>query len=152
MAGALESGDCLRPGGAYQDSYELVLANDTTVQIDVKSTAFDAYLVLKDENGAVIEEDDDGGSVPNARIVRLLTAGTYEIVASAFRQGQIGTYDVSVDAPAPLAADSHGLNNVEVSAGKARLERTDVSELIERLMDEYRRRRAEQGGQRWLIR
>lgn len=99
ITGTLQSGDCLRAGGAYQDVYELVLANDSPVQIDVKSGAFDAFVVLKDASGSVVEQNDDGGSSVDARIVRTLTAGTYEIVASAFAAGMTGAYEVSVRAP-----------------------------------------------------
>ncbi len=99
IMGTLQTGDCLRAGGAYQDVYELALANDSTVQIDVKSGAFDAFVVLKDASGSVVEHNDDGGSSVDARIVRTLTAGTYEIVASAFAAGMTGAYEVIVSAP-----------------------------------------------------
>jgi hypothetical protein len=104
VEGSLDADDCLRSGGAYQDRFELVLANDTTVRIDLNAS-FDTYLILKDSVGDEIEANDDGGSGFDARIERSLSAGTYEIVASSFAEGATGAYTLTVDAPpAPAAA------------------------------------------------
>ena len=100
VSGTLDADDCLRPGGGFQESWELVLANDRTARIDLESDAFDAFLVLKDSDGNILTTNDDGGSGLNARIDRALTAGTYQIVASSFGAGQTGTYRLTVDVPA----------------------------------------------------
>ena len=98
--GALDDNDCLRPGGAFQESWELVLANDTTARIDLESApAFDAFLVLKDSDGTILAEDDDGSGGLDARIERALTAGTYEIVASSRNANETGAYQLKVDVP-----------------------------------------------------
>ena len=97
--GTLDDADCLRPGGAFQESWELVLANDTTARIDLESDAFDAFLVLKDSVGNILATNDDGGDGLNSRVDRVLTAGRYEIVASSFSEGQTGTYQLTVDVP-----------------------------------------------------
>ena len=106
--GTLDVDDCRRPNGAFQESWTLVLANDTTARIDLKSAAFDAFLILKDSDGNELTTDDDGGDGANSRIDRALTAGTYEIVVSSFRGNadQIGAYELTVDVlpPAPTAA------------------------------------------------
>ncbi len=104
VTGTLDVNDCLRTGGAFQESWELVLENDTTARIDLESAAFDAFLVLKDSQGNVVASDDDGGDGLNSRIERVLEAGTYEIVASSFGPGQTGTYQLTVDAPPTWAA------------------------------------------------
>ena len=99
--GALDDNDCLRPGGAFQESWELVLANDTTARIDLESDVFDAFLVLKDSDGTILDENDDRSDVPtrDSRIERALTAGTYEIVASSATPGETGAYQLKVDVP-----------------------------------------------------
>ena len=98
--GALDDNDCLRSGGAFQESWELVLANDTTARIDLESApAFDAFLVLKDSDGTILAEDDDGSGGLDARIERALTAGTYEIVASSRNANETGAYQLKVDVP-----------------------------------------------------
>ena len=107
--GALDDNDCLRPGGAFQESWELVLANDTTARIDLESApAFDAFLVLKDSDGTILAEDDDGSGGLDARIERALTAGTYEIVASSRNANETGAYQLKVDVPPPATTPPAG--------------------------------------------
>src|SRR5688572_4310147 len=42
--------------------------------LELRSDLFDAYLVLRDEAGAVVAEDDDGAAGVHARLVRRLEA------------------------------------------------------------------------------
>jgi len=65
------------------------------VQIDVRSTDFDAYAILQDQSGNRIAFDDDAGGGTNARIIYTLPyAGQYRILANSFRRGQTGRYTV----------------------------------------------------------
>ena len=119
VSGTLDADDCLRTGGAFQESWELVLANDITARIDLESAAFDAFLVLKDSQGNVIATDDDGGTGLNSRIERVLAAGTYEIVASSFGPDQTGAYQLTVDVPPtpmPAAARTDGKSEMRPKA------------------------------------
>ncbi len=62
--------------------------------IDLRSYFFDAYLVLRDQSGAVIAEDDDGLLSTHARIVAELEAGgSYQVEASALH-GQTGRFEI----------------------------------------------------------
>ncbi len=116
-AEAVLAADFLRAGGAYQESWELVLAHDTTARIDLVSTVFDAFLVLKDSQGNVVASDDDGGDGLNSRIERVLAAGTYEIVASSFGANQTGAYRLTVDAPpTSVAARADGMSKMRPKA------------------------------------
>ena len=136
--GTLDAADCLRTGGAFQESWELVLANDTTARIDLKSTAFDAFLELKDSQGNVIASDDDAGTGVNSRIDRALTAGTYEIVASSFAGGQTGAYQLTIDVPPPPAsvARTDGLSELRP---KVKRDPASASEQLARIRIEYER-------------
>jgi hypothetical protein len=129
--GTLDANDCLRTGGAFQESWELVLANDTTARIDLESTAFDAFLVLKDSQGNVVASDDDGGSGLNARIERVLAAGTYEIVASSFGPDQTGAYQLTVGPP-PMSAAARTDGKSEMRA-KAAPDSESASERLARI-------------------
>jgi hypothetical protein len=111
VMGTLDIDDCRRSNGAFQESWTLVLANDTTARIDLKSDAFDAFLTLKDSDGNVLDTNDDRASgETDSRIDRALTAGTYEIVVSSFRGNadQIGAYDLTVDVPPPVPTAAVG--------------------------------------------
>jgi hypothetical protein len=72
---------CQYDGQVFADLYKFALAADTTVDLRLNSSDFDAYLVLLDAKGNVVDEDDDGGGNTNARVTVPLTAGTYYVVA-----------------------------------------------------------------------
>lgn len=78
------------------------------LMVDVRSDAFDSYLVLRDEDGFVIGSDDDGGGGNNARLHTVLPRdGGYRIVVTAFNDSARGHYELTVSgwetpsAPAP---------------------------------------------------
>jgi hypothetical protein len=72
---------CQYDGQVFADLYQFILAADTTVDLGLNSSDFDAYLVLLDAKGNVVDEDDDGGGNTNARVTVPLAAGTYYVVA-----------------------------------------------------------------------
>lgn len=64
------------------DEYHFSLPKPASVQIDLHSADFDAYLLL---TGPDIDlRDDDGGNGTDARISTLLPAGNYQLVARDF--------------------------------------------------------------------
>ena len=79
-AGTLTYTGCQYSDNTFADFYQLALTADATVDIRAESGEFDAYLVLLDSKGAVVEEDDDSGGNTNARILSPLAAGSYTIV------------------------------------------------------------------------
>jgi hypothetical protein len=94
--GGLTSTDCQLGDGSSADLYRLTLTAPRSVQIDMTSTAVDAYLVLFDVAGTPLDEDDDGGGGSNARIVISLAAGTYVIAANSWEAGETGSYQLRV--------------------------------------------------------
>jgi hypothetical protein len=135
VSGTLDASDCLRTGGAFQESWQLVLDNDTTARIDLESAAFDAFLVLKDSQGNIVASDDDGGDGLNARIERVLEAGTYEIVASSFAANQTGAYQLTVGAP-PAAAAAR-VDGMSETRPKAAADSESATELLARFRAAY---------------
>ena len=137
--GTLDASDCLRVGGAFQESWRLVLANDLTARIDLESNAFDPFLELRDDVGNVIATNDDGGAGLNSRIELALAAGTYEIVATSFASGQTGAYQLTVAAP-PTASVVAPTYDTSESSAKARPDSASVSARLEIIRSEYVRR------------
>jgi hypothetical protein len=94
--GTLALGSCELPQDySYVNIYQFSLATDATVQIDLASTEFDTYLGLFGPTGFLTEDDDSGGGT-NARIVRALKAGTYQVWANSKAPGQKGSYVLTV--------------------------------------------------------
>ena len=88
-AGATASGVITYTGCQYTDStfadlYQMNLTADAALDLRLNSSQFDAYLVLLDSKGALVDQDDDSGGGTNARITRNVPAGTYYIVAKPF--------------------------------------------------------------------
>lgn len=97
--GVLDASDCQRPGGAFRETWDLVLDADLTLRIDMVSAAFDALLIVQDDQGRQIAADDDGGQGVNARLDLALAAGRYVVVASAFGPNQVGAYRLTAGPP-----------------------------------------------------
>lgn len=76
--------------------------------LDLVAPDFDAYLVLRDQEGYVVGSDDDSGDERNSRLHAILPRdGRYRVVATAFGEDGRGPYTLSVggwEAPAAPAA------------------------------------------------
>lgn len=72
-----------------------------TVTIDMKSDAFDAYLVIQRPGANEdLDKDDDGGGGTDARLQYTLPAdGQYEIRANAVSQDAVGPFSLSLGEP-----------------------------------------------------
>jgi hypothetical protein len=102
----------LRGRGPYQ-MWKLRGKRGQRIMIDMASSSFDTYLMLRTAEGILLARDDDGGDGNNARIRTILPrSGTYSIVATSFGAGASGDYSLTVgewlvpDAPAAGQAQS----------------------------------------------
>ena len=105
VSGALGPGDCQLVLQLYLDHWTLEVATQSTIQIDLVSNDFDAFLGLDDGSSMLLDSDDDSGVDTNSRIVATLSAGTYTILASSFAAGETGNYQLSVGFPAPVISN-----------------------------------------------
>lgn len=99
-AGQLAPGDAQLASGEYYDRVTFEAAAGDSVVIEISSTAFDPYLILLDPSEQVmLEMDDSAGAGLNVlETVRLTTAGTYTIVITSARPGEVGAYRVAISA------------------------------------------------------
>lgn len=105
--GRLEAGDTTLTSGEYYDSFEFEGSPGQHVAIDLRSSAFDTYLILQDPAGEQTENDDaeDGDEVGHSSIAADLTeAGTYRVLVTSYDSGETGAYSLTID---PAAA-AHG--------------------------------------------
>ena len=117
VRGDLQVGDCRLVDGRLADRWTLTVPTDTTLQLDLASEAFDAYIYVVDASGAVIYEDDDSGGNFNSRVTRNFSAGTYSILATSFSSGEEGSYSITVMVSAGVVG---GVVSAEPAAPKAR--------------------------------
>ena len=104
--GTLEPGDYGLPSGAYGDLWAVQAQAGQTLIVDLSSPNFDALLMLVDtQNSELVAEDDDSGEETDARItLDLAESGEYVIVASSYDAGEVGNYELRVDASSPARA------------------------------------------------
>ena len=84
VQGALSFTACPYPDDTFADIYQLDLADSASLDLLVSSDDFDAYLLLLDAKGSVIDEDDNSGGGRNALVGHTLDPGTYFVVAKPF--------------------------------------------------------------------
>src|SRR5260370_10955810 len=84
VSGVITYTGCQYTDNSFADLYQMNLTADATIDLRLNSGDFDAYLVLLDSKGALVDEDDDRGGNTNARVTHSLAAGTYYIVAKPF--------------------------------------------------------------------
>jgi hypothetical protein len=81
VTGTIGFAACQYVDGTFADIYQINLTSDTTIDLSLNSSDFDAYLVILDAKGNLVDQDDDSGGGTNARVTRLLPAGAYYVVA-----------------------------------------------------------------------
>lgn len=92
-AGDLASGDLTLTGGEFQDGYTVRATAGQWIKVDLRSTAFDPYLILRTPSDQQSENDDIGGDRNHSGIVYQATEdGQFQIVATSYAAGETGAY------------------------------------------------------------
>jgi hypothetical protein len=98
--GRLQSGDETLTTGEFVDRYEFEGSAGQHVSVDLRSSAFDTYLIMKDPAGEQLENDDaeDGSGVGHSNIEADLTeAGVYAVLVTSYESGESGAYSLTID-------------------------------------------------------
>lgn len=108
--------------GGYVDqpvlgkSFTLTVKTAGTWRLDLVGHAFDGYLVLRDAQGALVAEDDDGLVGVHARIVAELAAGQPYVVQAGALHGGRGTFELVAREGAPDPRESVPWSEREIEA------------------------------------
>jgi hypothetical protein len=127
VSGRLEPGDRPREGGGFEDAWEFDGRAGQDIMIEMHASEFDSYLELRDEAGAMIAENDDGGAGNDALILtRLARAGRYRIVARSYAAQETGGfYELSLTLGGEIARPGRVLDLREGETVLGRLEAGD---------------------------
>jgi len=112
--GELKSGDLKLDDDTYADLWRFTGSAGQSVTITMRSSAFDAYLVVGyyDEAGNFkdLKSDDDGAGGTNSRVsLRLPRDGEYIARANTLAKGETGGYTLDLDAGSePSTATAKG--------------------------------------------
>ena len=95
--GSLASTDCQLNDDSYADTFHFSGTAGQVVTINMTSTAFDTFLILRGPSGNVATFDDDGGTGLNSLIVFTLNAtGTWAVVANSVQPNIFGAYSLTM--------------------------------------------------------
>jgi serine protease Do len=96
--GSLGSGDALAPDNTYYDEYSFQGRAGQRVTITLESSEFDTYLAVGDDNGNLIDSNDDfqAGSTNSQIVVTLPQAGNYTIIVNGYSPADQGRYSLTV--------------------------------------------------------
>jgi uncharacterized caspase-like protein len=79
------------------DRYTVQGEAGETLEVRMNSDDFDSYLVLQNEAGELIAENDDGNGSNSVISTVLPSSGTYTLLASAYETDMAGRYSISAD-------------------------------------------------------
>ncbi len=96
VTGILTPESCRFADGTYADRWRIVLDSAMIITIDMESDAVDPFLIIRNADGLLLAQDDDGGGSPNARITHGFAAGTYYIIANTYYQNELGGYVLTI--------------------------------------------------------
>ncbi|NMF85372.1 PPC domain-containing protein [Nodosilinea sp. P-1105] len=84
--------------GGFARDYTVYLEAGDQVAIDVKSDDFDTYVILLNQDGAVIGENDDGpdGTTNSLLFARIEASGTYTVRVRAYAGRGTGEFYLKV--------------------------------------------------------
>lgn len=106
-SGRLAQGDGQLGSGEFTDAYRFTGRRGQRIAVDVTSSEFDTYVMLRSPSGEATD-NDDGPDGTNARINQVLTEnGEYEVTVTSFQPGETGNYNLSImpgQEPESLAA------------------------------------------------
>ena len=126
--GTLASGDRTLRSGEYLDSYTFEGVPGQRVRIDLSSSDFDTYLIVKPPSGENVDNDDAEGLGSNSRVdLDLAEPGTYTVLVTSYQPGETGAYDLRMDfserfgqpALPDVAIGGPGTDNTGENAGSA---------------------------------
>ncbi len=96
--GALESNDAQLDEGEYRDLYSVEVAAGQALRVELASSEFDTYLAVLTPSAEAFSNDDWEGSVETSAVTFVAPeTGTYTIIATSYRSGEIGSYSLSVE-------------------------------------------------------
>ena len=103
LEGELAEDDGVNDSGAKADAYTFTATAGQRIDATLTSDDFDTYLELHDADGALIDEDDDGGEkgTDSRLIATLEEGGTYTLQVRATGDVTTGRYKLALAEAAP---------------------------------------------------
>ena len=96
VSGGLGNNDATLSSGEYVDTYSFAGRRGQRVAVELTSSAFDAYTILRTPSGEQ-QENDDGDNGTDSRLeMTLAEDGDYQVMVTSYAAGETGSYRFSV--------------------------------------------------------
>jgi serine/threonine protein kinase len=118
-SGTLAQGDEELPTGEFYDSYTMKGSRGEKTVIDLHTTEFDPYLIVRAPSSEQFENDDHEGDESRSLLSLDLTEdGTYTVLVTSFEVGETGNYDLEIwSGSADKAVSGPRVESGDLSAG-----------------------------------
>ena len=96
-SGTLEDGDETLDSGEFADGYTVEAAAGQTITVDLTSSDFDTYVILRAPSGEQFDNDDLDSDTEHSQLVqRAGEAGTWRVIATSYEEGEGGAYRLAI--------------------------------------------------------
>ena len=108
VSGSLTASDSVDWDGTYVQAWDLELRAGEAATVDLRSTDFDAYLMITGPGLDELLGDDDSAGRCDSRITFIAPdRGVYKVLVNTLNEGDMGKYHLSVtERPGPVAGGS----------------------------------------------
>ena len=97
IQGSLAQGDPTLSSGEFMDAIEMSFRAGERVQLDLQSTEFDTYLIVRAPSGAQQDNDDvQSGNTNSALSYSVTEDGPHRVIVTSYRPGETGAYTLRV--------------------------------------------------------
>ena len=98
-SGRLQTGDQTLNSGEFADLYNENVERGETIVVEMSSSQFDPYLILRPAGGGTqVDNDDWEGDRTRSRIEYVATqGGNFEVIATSYQPGESGDYSVTIE-------------------------------------------------------
>jgi hypothetical protein len=97
-SGTLQTGDQTLNSGEFADLYNVQVDQGETIVVEMTSSQFDPYLILRPPGGTQVDNDDFNGDRTRSRIDYVATqSGNFDVIATSYQPGESGDYGVTIE-------------------------------------------------------
>lgn len=109
-SGYLTADDVTLTSGEYVDGFQIQGVPGMRVRVELTSSDFDTYVMIKTPSGTSLDNDDFEGAKNRSVIETELTeTGEHRVLVTSYKPGETGSYRLTIETSSAGGIDSAGL-------------------------------------------